>query len=140
MCMTDLLFSFFFISLNSAVVHKVLVTPCVCRLGIYSVGPGNKCHSSLYFHCLVFFSNSSCLINFLEVTPTDLLYFTVCFVLLIMSDANWTTGHLFLSWSTGRSQHLRLFIHHIRTGPLHVLKRFSSRTFTPRQPHSVTSG
>ena len=32
------------------------------------------------------------------------------------------------------------FIHHIRTGPLHVFKLFSSWICMPRQPHKVTSG
>ena len=102
--------------------------------------PGNKCHSSLYFHCLVLPHNLSCLVHFLEVTLRDLLYFTVCLVLLIMNDVNWTTGLLFLFWSTGRSQHQRLFMHHVRTGPLHMIKLFSSWIFTSRQLHNVTSG
>ena len=32
------------------------------------------------------------------------------------------------------------FIHHIRTGPLHMFKLFSSWIYVPRQPHTVTSG
>ena len=32
------------------------------------------------------------------------------------------------------------FIHHIRTGPLHMFKLFSSRICMPCQPHKVTSG
>ena len=82
------------------------------------------------------FSDHSCLFHFLEVTLRDLLYFTVCFVLLIMKDAKWTAGQvLFLSRSTSRFQHKRLFIHHVRTGPLHIFKLFSSCSFTSRQPH-----
>ena len=32
------------------------------------------------------------------------------------------------------------FIHHIRTGPLHMFKLFSSWICIPHQPHKVTSG
>ena len=83
--MTDLLFSFFFFFMafffqNSAVVHKVLVTPCVCRLGIYSVGTWQQMSLIPLLSLPCVFSNCSCLINFLEDTLPDLLYFTVCFV------------------------------------------------------------
>ena len=63
-------------------------------------------------------------VNFLEVTLIDLLRFTVCFVLLTKNDANWTAGLLFLSRSIGRFQQQKLFIRHIRTGPLHMFTLF----------------
>ena len=86
------------------------------------------------------FSDLSCLFHFLEVTLRDLLYFTVCFVLLIMNVASWTAGLLFLSGSTSRFQHKRLFIHHVRIWPLHIFKLFSSWIFTSRQPHAEREG
>ena len=63
-------------------------------------------------------------VNFLEVTLIDLLRFTVCFILLTTNDANRTAGLLSLSRSIGRFQQQKLFIRHIRTGPLHMFTLF----------------
>ena len=67
---------------NFAVVHKVLVTPCVFPMQIWYVLsmylPTNVIRP-FTFIALCFF-DFSCLINFLEVTFRDLLYFTVCSV------------------------------------------------------------
>ena len=134
--------SFSFVIRRNDIYHWVIalwlltyLLPCAIPMQIRSLVPGNKCHSSLYFHCLVRFSVAALIfLKFLYMFSIE-----VCFVLLIMNDANWTTG-LFLSRTTGRFEHQRLFIHHIRIGPLHVFKLLSSWICTSRQLHKVTSG
>ena len=73
---------------HSAVVHKVLVTPCVISMQIWFI-LSRYLAISLFFsffflHPFAFislcFPDLSCLINFLEVTLRDLLYVIVCFV------------------------------------------------------------
>ena len=90
--------------------------------------------------CAFLTSAASLIFFFLEVTLRDLLYITVYFVLLIINDANRVASLPFPSWSTGRFQHQRLFIHHIRTGPMHMFKLFCSWICTSHHLHKVTSG
>ena len=80
----------------------------------------------------------SCLISFLESQ--------ICCTLQSALFCWWwimQTGlqvFFFFLQSTGRFQHQRLFIHHIRAGPLHMLQLFSSWICTSHQLHNVTSG